>query len=380
MNHSFPEMKMAKFSTSYRSQSLQAMHATNPEPFSQIELEQVLDRPFSSILQNINLGFNADEGAKKLRGLLAKNLYESINPDEVITHAGGQEALFCAFNAVLKADDKVLIVAPVYDALASIPDNIGCQVDHIHLNQKTDWQLDLDELERRFKKGYQMFVINFPHNPTGALINKIELNAIIKLCQKYNVWLLSDEVFRGLEHSKNDRLPAVADLYDKGISIGVISKAFAVPGLRVGWLVCKNQQLIKKVLSIKGYISICNSQVDEALTSEVIYCHEKVLERNLSIIRKNKDLLKNISSICDYDLRIFIPSAGCCCFAEIINGENVQKGPSSEGLVNSLATNYRYFLHPSSVFTTEIQGVRMGFGSRLFKGFAEHFIHKEKLL
>lgn len=378
MNHGFPEMKMAQFSARYRPQSLQSMHATNPEPFSQTELEHILNRPFSSILNNINLGFNADEGAENLRIQLANNLYECVDPDQVVTHAGGQEALFCAFNSVLKEGDKVLVVAPVYDALVSIPENIGCQVDFLHLDEKALWQFNLDALESCFKKGYRMFVINFPHNPTGALITRNELNAIIKLCEKYNVWLLSDEVFRGLEHAENARLPAVADLYDKGISVGVISKAFAIPGLRVGWLVCKNRQLIKRVISIKGYLSICNSQVDEALTSEVICNHEKVLERNLNIIIENKELLKKIQSICDYDLRVFVPNAGCCSFAQIMTEDSEPKGYLSVELVDRLAKSYEYFLHPSSVFYTDVQGVRVGFGSRYFKKFAENFIPKNE--
>ena len=382
MNNNFPKLAMAKFSEQFKGQKLISMHATNPEPFSQAELQQTIGQSFESILKNVNLGFAADEGTLTLRQTLAKNLYDGVSAADVITHAGAQEALFCAFHALLQAGDKVLVVAPIFEPLVQIPLNIGCEVSYTHLDSNNNWSLNLNDVEQQFSSGCRLFVINFPHNPTGATITGVELQNIINLCRKYDVWLLSDEVFRGLEHDIKYRLPAVADIYEKGISVGVISKAYAVPGIRVGWLVCQDKQLRDRVLDIKGYLSICNSQIDEKLASEILKTPEKLLKRNLKIIIKNKRFLENIKSIFGIGIEIIIPSVGCCVFA-VLKGSGTLAPPikqnnsktkaslstGSEFLVKHIAEKTNYLLYPSSLFKTEVEALRIGFGGKKFNEF-----------
>lgn len=360
---------MARFSErisdQFNKQKLIPMHNTNPEPFTQIELENTIGQSFDSILQNVNLGFAPDAGTFALRQTLADCHYESISIDDVVTHAGAQEALFCAFYALLKARDKVLAVAPIFEPLVQIPLNIGCDVSYVHLQADNDWALDLGEVEENFKLGCRMFVINFPHNPTGATLTENHLLKIVALCKKYDVWLLSDEVFRGLEHSPDYRLPAVADLYDKGISVGVISKAFAIPGIRIGWLVCKNKQFIAKVIDIKGYISICNSQIDELLASVILQNHERLTIRNLAIILQNKPLLKNFNQMLGQEIKIVVPNVGCCLFAQI------KEKISADNLLEKVAIQSQYLLYPSELFKADLEALRIGFGSHQFSEFCK---------
>jgi len=353
---------MARFAEQFQGQNLVSMHSTNPEPFSQTELEQTIGQSFADILTDVNLGFAPDEGTQALTTALAENLYTSILPEQVITHAGAQEALFCAFYALLNKGDKVLAVAPIFEPLVQIPINIGCEVDYVHLDENKDWTLDLKQVEQHFKTGCRLFIINFPHNPTGAMLTSADLHQIVALCDKYGVWLLSDEVFRGLEHKPEFQLPAVADIYEKGISVGVISKAYAVPGIRVGWLACKNHKLRGKVLDVKGYLSICNSQVDERLATEILKNHQLLLNRNLKIILENKSQLKQLKKIVGQALSINIPKAGCCAFA-LVN--------DNEALVNTIVKETKFMLYPASLFKTEVSGVRIGFGSYRFKEFVE---------
>lgn len=367
--NNFPKLDMTQFSKQisgeFNAQDLVSMHNTNPEPFTQRELEQTIGRSFHSILQNVNLGFTPDAGTIALRQTLVDYHYETVVVDDVVTHAGAQEALFCAFYALLKAGDKVLAVAPIFEPLVQIPVNIGCKVSYVHLQANNDWALDLNKVEENFKTGCRLFVINFPHNPTGVTLTEGDLLKIVALCKQYDVWLLFDEVFRGLEHSLDYRLPAVADIYDKGISVGVISKAFAIPGIRIGWLVCKNKQLLEKVLDIKGYISICNSQIDELLASVILQKHEQLTERNLAIILPNKLLLKGLNSILGHEVEIFVPDAGCCVFAQIKTNMLV------ENLIKSIAEQSHYLLYPSSLFKTEVRAFRIGFGNNQFNDFVK---------
>lgn len=365
MANTFPQLAMGRFSDQYKGQGLVSMHATNPQAFTHAELEQTIGQSFKDILHDVNLGFAPDEGTNDLRLTLAQYHYENCKSTDVITHAGAQEALFCAFHAILNKGDKVLVVAPIFEPLVQIPLNIGCEVNYVHLDSNDNWSLNLDIIEKYFSLGCKLFVINFPHNPTGALIINKELRQIVLLCAKYDVWLLSDEVFRGLEHSINDKLPAVADIYHKGISVGVISKAFAIPGIRVGWLVCQNRELRQKIVDIKGYLSICNSQIDERLASVILKKADKLLNRNLKITLKNKALLSRFNQIYQVKIDIVIPDSGCCLFAKIDDQE------SSLSLVEKIIKKNKYLLYPSSLFKTDVKALRIGFGSDAFIPFID---------
>ena len=363
MKSAFPTLGMSQFAKTIAQKfglsSLQTMHATNPEPFTQHELEEITGRGFSEILKDTPLGFAPDAGTQSLRQVLAKNLYEKISATEIITHAGAQEALFCVFYALFKSGDKVLSLAPVFEPLLQIPQNIGCKISYTHLNENNGWKLDLNDVEKNFKAGCRYFIINFPHNPTGAQLTYDDFNKLIKLCKTYDVWLISDEVFRGLEHKAEHQLPAVADIYDKGISIAVISKAFAIPGIRVGWLVCKNKKLRERILDIKAYLSVCNSQIDECLASTLLKSQDKLLERNLALISNNQTQLNTLTHLLDYSIEFQQPLAGCCLFIKV-------KNIDSNALIMKVAEQTKLLLYPSKLFTTNINALRMGFGSRDF--------------
>ena len=363
-NKNFPQLDMAGFSDSMKNQKLISMHSTNPMPFSQVELEQTIGQSFASILTNVDLGFAPDEGTLSLRRTLSEFHYKNRVADEIITFAGAQEALFCVYNALLNKGDKVLAVSPIYQPLLQIPLNIGCEVNTVELDGNDNWSLDLNKVEEYFKDGTRLFVINYPHNPTGATLNAKEFLQIIDLCTQYDVWLLSDEVFRGLEHKSEYQLPTVADRYEKGISVGVISKGYAVPGVRVGWLACANEALRKTVINVKGYLSVCNSQIDEALAAQVLKKPASLSERNLSIILKNKAILPKLTQLSKHRVDIKIPQVGCCVFATFID-ESV----SAKELALKIADETGFLIFPSDLFCTGQKGFRIGFGHQQFADF-----------
>ena len=364
MNNNFPQLGMAGFSASFVRQNLISMHGTNPQPFTQGELEKTIGQTFADILSDVNLGFAPDEGTLALRQTLSDFHYSQTAYFEIMTFAGAQEALFCVYNALLQKGDRVLVVSPVYQPLLQIPLNLGCEVSTIELDCKDNWSLDLNKVEKYFKAGCRLFVINFPHNPTGATLTLTEFDALISLCRQYGVWLLSDEVFRGLEHKAQYQLPTVADSYEKGMSVGVISKGYAVPGIRVGWLACHNTQLLKKVNEVKGYLSVCNSQIDEALAAEVLKHPDKLSQRNLAIILKNKQQLSQLTHVQGHEVNVIIPKVGCCVFA-LLKGESI----STESVARLLAKEQGFLIFPSALFCTQVKGFRIGFGTNKFSDF-----------
>jgi aspartate/methionine/tyrosine aminotransferase len=143
----------------------------------------------------------------------------------------------------------------------------------------------------------------------------------------------------------------------------VISKAFAIPGIRVGWLVCQNQELKQRVIDIKGYLSICNSQIDERLAAIILQKADKLLERNLKIIKKNKKLIESFNHIYDVKIDLIIPNSGCCFFALIDDQISVLS------LIDRIINKNKYLLYPSTLFKTDVNALRIGFGSRNFEDF-----------
>ena len=366
INTNFPQLAMANFSASFKEQNLTSMHNTNPQPFSQNELEQTIGCSFASLLNDVDLGFAPDEGNLALRQTLSTFHYDGIKADELMTFAGAQEALFCVYNALLQAGDKVLVVAPVYEPLLQMPKNIGCEVSTIELDAKDNWSLDLDKVEAYFKAGTRLFVINYPHNPTGATLSQDGFGQLIELCRRYGVWLLSDEVFRGLEHTNQDQLPTVADSYEKGVSVGVISKGYAIPGIRVGWLACQDTILRESVNVVKGYLSVCNSQLDERIASKVLKFPDKLTKRNLSLILPNKERITGLTQLLGHEIDIIIPRVGCCIFAQLRDVNT-----STDALVRQIAEQTGFLIFPSDLFCTAQNGFRIGFGQKQFSEFVK---------
>ena len=136
-----------------------------------------------------------------------------------------------------------------------------------------------------------MIAINYPHNPTGKVISLDLLNDLIEISRKHDIYLFSDEVYRLMERDANKRLPQIADAYENGISLNVMSKAYGLPGLRIGWIASQDLQLLDKMEKMKHYLSICNSSPSEFLAVVALKSGEQILSRNRKIIEDNLKLL-----------------------------------------------------------------------------------------
>src|SRR5690606_20431206 len=137
------------------------------------------------------------------------------------------------------------------------------------------------------REGLRLIVINFPHNPTGYLPSRQELEAIVAVAERCGAYLFSDEMYRLLELDPARRLPPVCDLYSKGISLSGLSKSYALPGLRLGWLAAQETQFIERCMAFKDYTTICSSAPSEILGLMALRAADTILERNLSLIRRN---------------------------------------------------------------------------------------------
>lgn len=240
-------------------------------------------------LLEMRLTYGHIPGSPSLRQGIA-GLYEKLEEDNILVMNGGSAANFMIFYSLIEPGDKVISVNPTYQQLYSIPESFGAKVDILPLKAEDGFFPDLEKLSIMATAGTKMICINNPNNPTGSLMDRDMLEKIVEIARGCGAWLHCDEVYRMLVHEPGIDVPSVADLYDKGISTGSMSKAFSLAGLRVGWMAgCKD--FIDECMLRRDYTTISCGMIDDVLASIGLEHKEKILERNIAIVRNNAAIL-----------------------------------------------------------------------------------------
>ena len=224
------------------------------------------------------LGYTESEGAPLLRENIA-GLYSNMKPSEILVHTGAEEAIFNAMNVILGQGDHVIVHYPCYQSLMEVATAIGAEVTLWKGDQAQNWRLDLEVLKDHIRTNTKLVVLNCPHNPTGYLMPANEFEELVTLSQKHGFIIFSDEVYRGLEYDDQDRLPALGDIDDRGISLGVMSKTYGLPGLRIGWIATRNKKLYQQLAGFKDYTTICNSAPSEFLSTIALQHESKIRKK-----------------------------------------------------------------------------------------------------
>jgi aspartate/methionine/tyrosine aminotransferase len=294
----------------------------------------------------LRLGYTETRGAPDLRQEIART-YQHRSDDDILCFAGAEEGIFATLTSILDKDSHAIVVLPAYQSLESIPNSI-CATTGIPLDAKGGWRLDLDRIVAEILPETRVIIINFPHNPTGALLLESELSELIEICSRRGIWLFSDEAYRPLGPTGGRQLPQVADLYERGISLGVMSKAYGLPGLRIGWIACADRELLDAAERTKHYTSICNSGPSERLAVMALKDRERLLERNCQIVSDN--LLK-WEAFFDRHAALFEwvpPIAGCVSYPNFLGEEGV------EALARDLADEAGVLILPASIYASPI--------------------------
>jgi aspartate/methionine/tyrosine aminotransferase len=305
------------------------------------------------------LAYTESSGHPLLKDEIRK-LHSTIVVDEINVMVP-EEAIFIAMNCVLEKGDHIICTFPGYQSLYEIAEALGCNVSKWQPDYKKGWQFDVDKLKALIQPDTKLVVINFPHNPTGATITESELKEIIEICKRNSTLLFSDEMYRYLEYKAEDRLPSACDLYENAISLFGMSKSFALPGLRIGWLCCKNSKLMKEIGEFKDYTTICNNAPGEILSIIALQNKEQILKRNLRIISEN---LKLLNSFFNKHHKLFnwqAPAAGPISFPEL--NANIPVSQFCKKLFDQEET----MLLPATVYGIEGNYFRIGFARKDMK-------------
>jgi aspartate/methionine/tyrosine aminotransferase len=308
---------------------------------------------------NIGLGYTETFGAPALRAEIAQT-YDSAGPEQLLCFAGAEEAIYVAMKVLLNPGDHAIVITPNYQAAETVPLGI-CEVSGVPLDINRDWELDVDLLRAALRPNTKLISINFPNNPTGKIIPRATFDAIVEICRSRGIWLFSDEVYRLIERDPALRLPQVVDVYERGVSLNVMSKAYGLAGLRIGWLACKDRATLVKFERYKHFLSICNSAPSEVLARIALKARENILERNRKIVCDNLALLSGFFAEYRHLFDWREPDGGCVGFIRYKGAEG------GEEFTRRLVEESGVLFLPSSIYRSELGPVpenciRVGFG------------------
>lgn len=350
-----PDFKIEKFFEKYEFSAPYMLGASDSETLTVPELLAYADAQSQELWNNLKLSYTNPHGSPLLREEIAK-LHTTMDSTNILVCSGAQEAIYATVDVILEPGDHVVVITPCWQSLKTLPQFFGAEVSEVALTATPEWHLDMTAFKNAVRDNTRLIIVNFPHNPTSYLPTAELFAEIIAVAKSVGAYLLSDEVYRFSEHDSRRRLPAAADCYDKAISIGVMSKSFGFPGLRIGWVATHESKLLEKIMSHKLYLTICNSGPSEILSVIALRSKEKILQRNQQIVDKNLSLLDEFFK--DYP-QLFTwkrPIAGVTAFTQLKHpmpiDEFVEKLIESQGVV----------ILPGSVYDYPGNYFRIGFG------------------
>ena len=263
--------------------------ASDVEPLPLADLLALADDESRRLWETLRLGYTESAGHPLLRAEIAR-LYASAESEDVLTFTGAEEGIFLAMHALLSAGDHIVVAWPAYQSLYEVARSAGAAVSLVPLDDRS-WELDPDRLLAELRPNTKAVVVNFPHSPTGALLPRDAFEYLTSATEARGVTLFSDEVYRYLEIDDAMRLPAAVDLGRRTLSLGVMSKAFALAGLRVGWIATHDRSLLDRMNRLKDYTTICGSAPSEILALIALRARAHVIGRSRDIVARNLPLL-----------------------------------------------------------------------------------------
>lgn len=305
------------------------------------------------------LGYTETFGHAELLEEIAAT-YETASPSQILCFSGAEEGIYTAMRVLLDRDDHVIVTVPNYQSAETIPLNI-CEVSGVPLEEHDNWTLDIDRVKAQLRPNTKLISVNFPNNPTGAVLARDRFDALVDLCRAHGIYLFSDEVYRLVERDSSIRLPQAVDEYEKALSLNVMSKAYGLPGLRIGWIVSKDTKLLSKMERYKHYLTICNAAPSERLAIIALRARDQILERNRELLNGNAQKLATFFQDFPHLFEWYRPAGGCVCFPKYLGGSDTNK--FCEELVNDAGI----LLLPPKIYQSELidtpqDRFRIGFG------------------
>lgn len=348
--------KLERFFAEYEFKVRHVLCASDAETITLGEL-LALEPGARAQLDSLRLGYSESTGHPALRAAIAA-LYRGVTADDVLVFTGAQEAIFAFFNVTLGPGEHLIAHWPAYQSLHEVAHAAGATVSKWEARHEQQWQLDPDQLARLVTPHTRVVLLNSPHNPSGALLDRSRFEATVRFAEQQGLWLFSDEVYRGVEHDPAARLPAACELSPRGISLGVTSKAYGLAGLRVGWLVVRDAALRAHLASFKDYLTICGAGPSELLATVALKHADALAARTRALCLQNLERVDALMARFADRLEWVRPTAGTIAFPRFREGP---AGPRCQALLEATGV----LLAPGELFDYDDERhFRLGFGRR----------------
>jgi aspartate/methionine/tyrosine aminotransferase len=349
------EFKLERYFAKWEFTARHLLCSSDAETWGMHELVGMADDECRALWNGLRLGYTESTGHPMLRREIA-GLYGGLEPDDVLTFAGAEEAIFAYMTATLRPGDHAVVMWPAYQSLYEAARAAGAEVSPLRLRFAEGWRLDLDELAELIRDDTRVVVVNLPHNPTGLSIDRTEFGRLVDLCERRGVALFCDEVNRYGEYDARDRLPGACELSPGAASLGGLAKPFGLAGLRVGWIAVRNRALLRRIAAVKDYLTICSSAPSEILALIALRVREHLLRRNVGIATRNLALLDEFFARWKSSFAWVRPRAGLVAFPRLIASHDV------DDFCARLVERTGVLLLPGSIFDHEENHFRVGFG------------------
>ncbi len=306
----FHPFKMERWQSTYEHRVEYNLSESGVHPLSVRELLAL--SPSSPELSEIRLGYGQSNGSDELRDTIA-SLYPGATESSVVVTIGGAEANFVAFWELARGGKPAVAMLPNYMQVPGLVENFRGECMSFFLEEERGWRPDLDQLEEALVAGAGFILVTHPNNPTGIALTESEMDDIVALADAHGAWILSDEVYRGAEVS-GDEVPSFWGRYDKVLVTNSLSKAYGLPGLRLGWVVGPGD-VVARLWARTDYTTIAPPSISDALARLALdpAVRPRIIARTRRIIRHNLGVLTDWMASHDGLFRYTPPDAGAIC-------------------------------------------------------------------
>jgi len=349
------------------------LSSSDCESLSQQELLGMADTATRKMWDELRLSYTESPGHPILRREIA-NLYETVWPDDVLVLTP-EEGIFVGLNVLLQPGSHAIILSPCYQSLYQVAASTGADISRWNL--ETDgvrWKLDMKALERLTNSRTRLIIVNFPHNPTGFHTDKKTFSRILDFAREKDIVVFSDEMYRLSEYRVEDRLPSACDSSDGAVTLSGLSKSFALPGLRIGWLATKDRELLNRFQQFKDYTTICSSAPSELLAIMALRARDRILDRTHSILQANLDHADRFFARHHEVFEWIRPLASPVAFPRLKGTDSIDR------FCDKVIEKKSILLAPGSLFEFGDNHFRIGLGKKNFPEALEQldaFIHEE---
>jgi len=349
----YAPFRMERYQSTYEHRVAINLSESGVHPLTVRELLELAGA--ESGIDGVRLGYGQSNGSDELRKRIAA-LYRGASEANVLVTVGGAEANFASFWHLLESEGKAAVILPNYGQVPGLLESFGTQLLPVPLVEEAGWQPDMDALADALEAGARFVLVTNPNNPTGAVLSPGSMDAVAELTESHGAWILADEVYAGAE-ARGEQTPSFWGRHPRVLATNSLSKAYGLPGLRLGWVVGPTD-VVAQLWGRTDYTTISPASLSDTLATLALEpgTRAKILQRTRGIVRANLDLLRSWMDEQEGRFRYRAPDAGAICYVHYDADMN------STDFAEKLRTEQDVLVVPGDHFGMD-RYLRIGFGN-----------------